>query len=572
MDQDNILYAEWDNGHSAYRLYHASEPQETVSYAKNILEAEQIAQKRNEGFSLAFTGIQVEEKPKHRLYVDMDGTLAEFKIVSYQEQLFEKGYFANLKPHECVVDAIKDIISNNSNIEVFVLSAYLTDSEYALNEKNEWLDRYIPEIKSDHRVFVPCGTDKKEAIQNLTTNDFLLDDYTVNLLDWVPPGKAIKLINNINHTHGTWKEDCIRYDRPSEDISGLICDVISGNTHAYDTKYGYDKNHPVISPECISSIGLASMLDDFFYTFDTYNYKDNVEDREENIFNIETQILAEGTKSFKESILKIFEEKESLSDDIVSIGVECLKEINKYEFFNNAYYRSLEERPDKSFMNEAINGMSEIGFALTYVEGFSADGLLFFKNLKTGEKEGFDGFEMVLNFVNDQKKDLYVETNRGIIPLNDYFDITAIQNGFDDYNDLKAHGLSIKMPKTVTNKEEKVEHGVSVGDVYEGTMGYEVVTSVQPDNNQVGVQIFSDSDLTKVAGGGSRFLSDFKPNKYIGRVEDIRGDREIEYPNNYDIESLKDVWEGIAEDDFETSASDYERHTEEAFHRKTTKR
>ena len=179
---------------------------------------------------------------KHRLYVDMDGTLAEFKSVTYEEQLFEKNYFSNLKPFKNVVGAIKKIISEDNDIEVYILSAYLTDSKYALNEKNMWLDRYLPEIDKEHRIFVPCGSDKKECIENLCADDFLLDDYTVNLIQWDPPGSGIKLINDINHTHGTWDRDCVRYDRDQEQLASLISGVVNGELGCYDNKDRLDVN------------------------------------------------------------------------------------------------------------------------------------------------------------------------------------------------------------------------------------------------------------------------------------------------------------------------------------------
>ena len=62
-----------------------------------------------------------------------------------------------------VVAAVKEIVTNHPEIEVNILSAYLTDSQYALQEKNEWLDRYLPEIDQTHRIFVPCGSDKKRV-------------------------------------------------------------------------------------------------------------------------------------------------------------------------------------------------------------------------------------------------------------------------------------------------------------------------------------------------------------------------------------------------------------------------
>ena len=63
-----------------------------------------------------------------RLFVDMDGTLAVFRPVDTLEKLYEKDYFANLEPQMNVIDGIRHIIRNNPNIEVFVLSAVLSDS------------------------------------------------------------------------------------------------------------------------------------------------------------------------------------------------------------------------------------------------------------------------------------------------------------------------------------------------------------------------------------------------------------------------------------------------------------
>ena len=76
----------------------------------------------------------------------MDGTLAEFKKVDTLEKLYEKGYFLNLEPNMNVVDAIRSIVTDHSEIEVYILSAVLSDSSYAVTEKNAWLDQYLPEI------------------------------------------------------------------------------------------------------------------------------------------------------------------------------------------------------------------------------------------------------------------------------------------------------------------------------------------------------------------------------------------------------------------------------------------
>lgn len=174
---------------------------------------------------------------KKRLFVDMDGTLAVFTPLDTLEKLYEKGYFLNQAPHQNVVEAVRDIIVNHPEIEINILSAYLTDSPYALEEKNEWLDRYLPEIDQAHRVFVPCGSDKKEGIKGgVRETDFLLDDYTKNLVDWEPTGRGIKLLNAINHTKGTWEHDRIRYDREPESLADGVVAVMRGELQIFDEK------------------------------------------------------------------------------------------------------------------------------------------------------------------------------------------------------------------------------------------------------------------------------------------------------------------------------------------------
>lgn len=179
----------------------------------------------------------MKSEKRKRLFVDMDGTLAVFTPVDELETLYEKGYFLNLEPHMNVVAAIKEIITNNPEIEVNILSAYLSDSKYALLEKNAWLDRYLPEIDPNNRVFVPCGSEKKEAVRGgVRSDDFLLDDYTLNLNSWQPPARGIKLLNAINHTRGSWEHDRIRYDRTPKELAAGIVSIMRGEECIFDEK------------------------------------------------------------------------------------------------------------------------------------------------------------------------------------------------------------------------------------------------------------------------------------------------------------------------------------------------
>lgn len=196
---------------------------------------------------------------KKRLFVDMDGTLAEFKNVDTLETLYEQGYFKNLKPQINVVEAIKEIIKKNE-VEVFILSAVLSDSKYALDEKNEWLNNFLPEIDMDHRIFPPCGEDKKNYIpEGIRANDFLLDDYTHNLMLWSPPAEGIKLLNGINHTNGTWQGSMLSFNKNFKELAKEISSIVLNNKKIRDNfKGGLTLEEKPVDDELINSQDLTS--------------------------------------------------------------------------------------------------------------------------------------------------------------------------------------------------------------------------------------------------------------------------------------------------------------------------
>ena len=149
---------------------------------------------------------------KAHLFVDMDGTLATWQQAACFEDLLQENYFRDLPPYQEVVDAIKILCKTRPELDVFTLSAYMPENPYALGEKNDWLDLYLPEIDTEHRIFVPCGVSKASAAADrfghfcIDGTFFLLDDYSVNLHEWDKSrGRCIKLRNGINGNGGTWK-------------------------------------------------------------------------------------------------------------------------------------------------------------------------------------------------------------------------------------------------------------------------------------------------------------------------------------------------------------------------------
>lgn len=153
---------------------------------------------------------------KKRLFVDMDGTLAEWLSESGPEGLYAKGYFASLHPYSTILDAVKNIWAAAQNKEIdaelFILSAYLPGSPWAKTEKREWLYKHLFRLTgpagqyrhvmfdAKHTLFVPCGRSKLDYVPGgVGAGDYLLDDYTTNLREWEQAGGTpIKVFNGRN--------------------------------------------------------------------------------------------------------------------------------------------------------------------------------------------------------------------------------------------------------------------------------------------------------------------------------------------------------------------------------------
>lgn len=163
-----------------------------------------------------------------RLFVDMDGTIAKWNNVAF-EDLYQEGYYKNLEPDKAILDEVKMLIE--LNIDVYILSAYLPDiydentgelikKSYALQDKQEWIEKNLPEINKDNVIFVPYGTNKAEYLKAnyspIYEDDYLLDDYTNNLNEWEGyGGTGIKYRNGINGTKGTWKGLSVEHTVPN---------------------------------------------------------------------------------------------------------------------------------------------------------------------------------------------------------------------------------------------------------------------------------------------------------------------------------------------------------------------
>lgn len=128
------------------------------------------------------------------LSIDMDGVLAKFnENLQAEELLFEKGYFLNLEPQRNVVRALYNVCfldwDEDISIRPRILSAFLTESKYALDEKKAWLKREVPALSKNY-IFCECGQSKSNFIKSteLANRDILIDDYGANCKSWMEAG------------------------------------------------------------------------------------------------------------------------------------------------------------------------------------------------------------------------------------------------------------------------------------------------------------------------------------------------------------------------------------------------
>lgn len=140
------------------------------------------------------------------IFFDLDGTVAEWRVAATFEDLLKPGYFYTLNPTEIALFAnqMKKVVKN-----CYVLSAYMPETN-ALKEKQMWCEKYLPEFDAMHQLYVPCGIDKArfvmEALKRpLTKEDILIDDYSINLIEWENAnGFGIKWLNGINGNNNTF--------------------------------------------------------------------------------------------------------------------------------------------------------------------------------------------------------------------------------------------------------------------------------------------------------------------------------------------------------------------------------
>ena len=93
---------------------------------------------------LIFDVLKKFENKKIRLYVDMDGCIADYEVGAPNNYDKKRPLITNLSKLEQ--------ISKMPNVELYVLS--ITRMNNGLEEKNKWLDYYAPFFKKENRYII----------------------------------------------------------------------------------------------------------------------------------------------------------------------------------------------------------------------------------------------------------------------------------------------------------------------------------------------------------------------------------------------------------------------------------
>lgn len=287
----------------------------------------------------------IDPKSKCRIFFDLDGTLATWGKLEYEEQLFEQGYFKNLPPMKESVKQANSLIEQG--YDVYILSKYLEDSKYALNEKKEWVAKYLPQIKPENCIYVKYSENKSDCIPHgINRNDFLIDDYSPNLFEFCDAGgQAIKILNGINHTKGTWKGERIEWKDPhfSEKLLKIIdmnlielkLRIIAG-VECYEYNVSSIKDNDVYKGYVIKNKNIYEMKEDLYKNKSFLDKKD---------FSKISVILKDMVKKVSESGLRIIWSQVDVKD-FLSFYEEKYKGIIKREAIVKKFKDSIAEIED----------------------------------------------------------------------------------------------------------------------------------------------------------------------------------------------------------------------------------
>lgn len=116
------------------------------------------------------------DSKKIRLYVDMDGVIADYDVGEPRAYDTKRPLFTSI--------AKLEEISKDKNIELYILS--ITRLNEGIEQKNIWLDKYAPFFKKENRIIISReanGFEKSEVLKENYVKSIVRDESKIVIID-----------------------------------------------------------------------------------------------------------------------------------------------------------------------------------------------------------------------------------------------------------------------------------------------------------------------------------------------------------------------------------------------------
>ena len=117
-----------------------------------------------------------------KIYLDMDGTIVEC-LFDKDDSYKKEGAYLKKEPIIPVMDQIEKINNTLKNVEINILSC--SRDKKMSKEKNEWIDKNIPYIKKNNRIFLEKKdpTEDRNKVKGEYIKKHILQDEVAILID-----------------------------------------------------------------------------------------------------------------------------------------------------------------------------------------------------------------------------------------------------------------------------------------------------------------------------------------------------------------------------------------------------
>lgn len=118
---------------------------------------------------------------KIRLYIDMDGVVTDYDLITFNPHMYEEDVFLNKRPVQTIIDILEEI-SHMDNIELYILS--VSKLEKQIDGKLKWLDKYMKFIKKENINIIPKDINAPKNTTSLKV-DFLKEHLDSNYINMI---------------------------------------------------------------------------------------------------------------------------------------------------------------------------------------------------------------------------------------------------------------------------------------------------------------------------------------------------------------------------------------------------